>query len=158
MSKRALATVLGLLIVALLAGACGGGGEEPTATPRPAPTDTSPPTDTPPPTPIYRTFFGDVPTAAAGDGPGEVAQVIHKENPYRFEPDNFDWQVGKTITLEFAVPTEFHTFNVDGLGIEIFINAGESVQQDVTPSTAGTFKLYCVPHETLGMVGEVRVS
>ena len=152
MSKRALASVLGLLIVALLVGACGGGGGEPTA----------PPTNTPLPTRSSESrgdkFFDDAPTTIPGNGPGELVQVIHNENPYRFEPDNFDWQVGKTITLEFAVSTEFHTFNVDDLGIEIFINAGESVQQDITPSTAGTFKLYCVPHETLGMVGEVRVS
>ena len=138
MVKRVLATFLLVLLVGLLVGACGGGDSDPTATPSPTATPTQP--------------------SDGGTATGEIVNVVQKENPYVFEPDNYDFELNKAYTLVFAPPGEFHTFNVDALGIEIFINAGENVQQDITPSTAGTFKLYCVPHEALGMVGEVRVS
>ena len=56
------------------------------------------------------------------------------------------------------MPGEFHTFTVKELEIDIFINAGESVQEVVTFDQEGTFELVCIPHEALGMVGEVRVG
>ena len=37
-------------------------------------------------------------------------------------------------------------------------DAGESYEFTVTFETPGTYKLYCVPHETLGMIGEVNVQ
>lgn len=97
-------------------------------------------------------------TTTSSSGAGELFKVIQKENPYIFEPETIDWTLNKTYTLEFTDVNEFHTFNVDELGIEVYVNAGETVTQDVTPSVAGSFKLYCVPHESLGMVGTVNVA
>tara|TARA_Y100000994_G_C15657341_1_gene427984 strand:- start:334 stop:804 length:471 start_codon:yes stop_codon:yes gene_type:complete len=97
-------------------------------------------------------------TSSASAGAGELVKIGQKENPYIFEPDTLDWTLNKTYTLEFTDVNEFHTFNVDELGIEVYVNAGETVTQDVTPSVAGSFKLYCVPHESLGMVGTVNVA
>ncbi|MFL2627248.1 MAG: plastocyanin/azurin family copper-binding protein [Dehalococcoidia bacterium] len=97
-------------------------------------------------------------TATTSSGAGELVKVIQKENPYIFEPETIDWTLNKTYTLEFTDVNEFHTFNVDELGIEVYVNAGETVTQDVTPSVAGSFKLYCVPHESLGMVGTINVA
>ena len=141
MRKGVLATLIPLLSLAVLAAACGGGGDGPTATPRPAPTNTPAAATISPPS-----------------GGGEVVNITQTENPYVFIPDTYDLALGKTYTLKFVPTNEFHTFNVDELGIEIFINVGESVQQDITPTEAGTFKLYCVPHQGLGMVGEIRVQ
>ena len=89
---------------------------------------------------------------------GTNIKVIQTENPYVFIPDTYEFELGKKYTLVFEPPGEFHTFNVDELGIEFFVNAGEEVRQEITPSTAGTFRLYCIPHESLGMVGQVTVS
>ena len=148
MRQKLLATFVLTLSVAILAGACGGGDDE-EPTPRPSNTNT--------PVPATAT---DTPTQPAGNGTstGQVVNVTQTENPYVFEPDAYDFELGKTYTLIFSAPGEFHTFNVDELGIEIFVNAGENVQQDITPSVAGSFKLYCIPHQSLGMVGTVTVS
>ena len=85
-------------------------------------------------------------------------EVVHGENPYVFIPDTLDLELGKTYTLDFNVPTELHTFTVPELGIDIFINAGEKVTEDITINQAGEFELICTPHLTLGMVGTVTVS
>ena len=147
MKKPVLAMFLLVLIVGLVAGACGNGDDDPTATPRPAATNT--PTATTPPS--------DSPTATGG-GDGIPINVINRTNPYVFEPKDFDFKVGTTYTLTIEGQDEFHTFTVDSLGIDISINAGETVTFEFTPTQAGTFKLVCIPHEALGMVGEVRVS
>ena len=141
-------SILGLLIaVALIAAGCNGGSEpEPTPTTPPAtPTPTAAPTDT---------GGGN----GSSGGTGELLSVVHGENPYVFIPDTLDLELGKTYTLDFNVPTEFHTFTLPELGIDIFVNAGEKVTEDITINQAGEFKLVCIPHETLGMVGTVTVS
>lgn len=89
---------------------------------------------------------------------GEVVKIVMTENPYRFQPDTFNFQVGKTYVLTFPAPKEFHTFTVRDLGIDILINAGESVTKSVMPNKTGQFKLVCTPHEGLGMVGQVNVQ
>ncbi len=137
-------SIFGLLIVvALIAAGCNGGSE-------PEPTPTTPPaTSTPTPS-------STEPTQPSGTG--ERLEVIHGESPYVFIPDTLDLELGKTYTLDFNVPTELHTFTVPELGIDIFINAGEKVTEDITINQAGEFELICTPHLTLGMVGTVTVS
>ncbi|MFH1141320.1 MAG: plastocyanin/azurin family copper-binding protein [Chloroflexota bacterium] len=46
----------------------------------------------------------------------------------------------------------------EAASVDIVVNVGETVQQTITPTKAGTFKLICVPHEGLGMVGQVIVK
>ncbi len=140
------ASIFALLIIAvtLIAAGCNGGSPAPTATPTPAPA-------TPTPTPS-----STEPTQPSGTG--ERLEVIHGESPYVFIPDTLDLELGKTYTLDFNVPTELHTFTVPELGIDIFINAGEKVTEDITINQAGEFELICTPHLTLGMVGTVTVS
>ena len=146
--KRRLLLPAGLsIILALVIVGCGGG-EAPTPTP-------VPPTATPVPAPtVAPASSGE--TAASGSG--EVVKINLTENPYSYVPDGFNFTVGTTYTLDFAPPGEFHTFTVTDLGIDIFINANEAVTSDITPNTAGTFDLTCVPHEALGMVGSVTVA
>ncbi|MBI2172218.1 MAG: cupredoxin domain-containing protein [Chloroflexi bacterium] len=134
---------VGALLLTLSLGlvACGGGSaSKPTATP---------------------TKAAATPTKAATtpSGGGEVVQVTLTDAPkYTFVPDKLSFQSGKTYTLQFNAPKEFHTFTVGALGIDIFINPNEAVKADITPGKAGTFKLICIPHEGLGMIGEVTVS
>ena len=135
------ASILGLLIAAsLIATGCNG-------SPEPTPTPTPPPAT---PTPS--------PSAAPTQPGGELLSVVHGENPYVFIPDTLDLEMGKTYTLDFNVPTEFHTFTLSELGIDIFVNAGEKVTEDITINQVGVFELVCTPHLTLGMVGTVTVS
>jgi len=139
------APLIALGIAAALVGlamACGGGGAaSPTATQRAA-TPTTQAAATPTTQPVG----------------GNVVSIELTENPYRFIPDSFDFKVGQTYTLSFNMPLEFHTFTVDELGIDITIDAGQKVTMQITPDKAGTFRLVCIPHEALGMVGEVRVT
>lgn len=138
------AYILGLLLIAATLIAAGCGGSEPTATPT-----TPPATSTPTPS-------STEPTQPSGGG--ELVEVIHGESPYVFIPDTLDLELGKTYTLDFNVPTELHTFTLPELGIDIFINAGEKVTEDITINQVGVFELVCTPHLTLGMVGTVTVS
>ena len=146
--KRRLLLPAGLsIILAIVISGCGGG-DAPTATP-------VPPTATPIPAPTVATSSSAETTPS---GSSEVVSINLTENPYTYVPDGFNFGVGTTYTLSFAPPSEFHTFTVTDLGIDIFINANEAVTSDITPSTAGTFDLLCVPHEALGMVGTVTVA
>ena len=147
MEKPVLAMVLLVLIVGLVAGACGS--SDPTATPRPAATPV--PTNTP-------TVEATQPPAGDGSATGEVVNITLTEHPFSFQPDGIDLKVGTTYALTFNAPNEFHSFTVDDLDLDISINAGDPVVFEFTPTQAGTFDLICVPHEFLGMVGEVRVS
>ena len=147
MEKPVLAMVLLVLIVGLVAGACGS--SDPTATPRPAATPV--PTNTP-------TVEATQPPAGDGAATGEVVNITLTEHPFSFQPDGIDLKVGTTYALTFNAPHEFHSFTVDDLDLDISINAGDPVVFEFTPTQAGTFDLICVPHEFLGMVGEVRVS
>lgn len=136
-----------IAIMALMLVTMGCGGSEPVPTPTPT-TAPAPPTPTAVP---QQSSSGDT-------GTGEVINVTHGENPYKFMPNSFDFELGETYILKFSPPGEFHTFTVKDLAIDMFINAGETTQLEITPSQVGTFKLICVPHETNGMVGEIRVT
>ena len=134
-----------LLLVALaglVAGAC--------STPTPTPVVTLPPTQPPEPT-------GTMPPCEGGTGAAEAISIELTENPYKFRPNAFDFKVCTTYALTFSVPGELHTFTVDDLDLDISISAGETVVFEFTPTQAGTFRLICLPHEALGMVGGVRV-
>ena len=87
-----------------------------------------------------------------------TVQVALEEDPYRFEPSEFTCEAGETLTLVLTGDREFHTFTIDELGIDIFVNAGETITQEITCDKPGTFKLICIPHEALGMVGTVTVG
>ncbi len=137
-----------LLLGAAACGGSGGGGAAPTPT-------------------KAATQAGSTPTKApGGTATGEIVLVRQTEAPnlYRFIPDTYNLELGKAYTLSFEKSKEFHTFTVKDLtikeaaGVDIFINVGETVQQTITPTKAGTFKLFCLPHEGLDMVGKVIVK
>lgn len=134
-----------VLTVLMFTAACGGGEQAPAPTPIISSNALASPTATTAP-------------AANAAAVGEIVKVGLKENPYVFAPVTYSFEKGKTYTLDFEAPGEFHTFTVEELGINIFINANEAIQQSITPSLVGSFNLVCVPHETSGMLGTVTVS
>ena len=144
-------TFLGIVLLAVLTlgiAACGGGVEDPTPTP----------TATIAPTPTQSTDGGDM--TDGGAATGAVVNIINSEKPYLFNPDSFDFQVGTTYVLTFAPVAEFHTFTVEELGLNINIFPGDPLKVEFTPTAdqVGTFNLFCVPHQAVGMVGEVTVQ
>lgn len=139
MRVKFLLTIGVLLALSVAAAGCGGGEE---ATPTQAPAATATPTQ----------------SAGVAKPAGDVVNVQLTENPYTFNPADLTFEVGKAYTLSFPEPGEFHTFTVAELGIDIFINAGESVSNPVTFDQVGTFELVCVPHEATGMVGTITVQ
>ena len=87
----------------------------------------------------------------------EVQMLDAGEN-YVYEPADLTFKVGERITFKITSETEFHTFTIDELDLYETADAGESYEFTITFETAGTYRLYCVPHETLGMIGEVIVQ
>ena len=122
-----------------------------TALPTPTPISTSPSAA---PAPA-------APAASAPSIPDGAVRVINKDpggsGKYEFDPAKFAFEVGQEVTFAVTAETEFHTFNVDELGIDVSMDAGETKVFTFTFHKAGVYKLFCIPHESLGMVGEIVV-
>ena len=77
---------------------------------------------------------------------------------YRFDPAELRFKAGQEVTFFLTGETEFHTFTVEELGIDVSLEAGEIVEYTYTFDEPGTFELTCIPHELLGMTGEIVVE
>lgn len=152
--KLRLTLGLALGAVAVLVMACGGDKEpvatQPTAAARqvttPAPAAPPPPAPVPPPTSTSRT-----PSA----GPAVAVRMVDPGPNYSFNPKRTEVSEGQVIKL--VAGKEFHTFTVKDLGIDAIVAAGADVEVKVPAGKKGTFKVICLPHEALGMVGELVV-
>jgi plastocyanin len=91
-----------------------------------------------------------------------VFEVVNRDTggsgKYEFSPSEMTFKVGETVSFRVSAETEFHTFNVDDLGIDQAIDGGQSVEFTHTFDKAGTFKLVCLVHEASGMVGTITVQ
>ena len=76
---------------------------------------------------------------------------------YAFDPKEFTFSVGDSVEFTVTAETEFHTFTVDELGIDEVVLGGETITFTYTFDEAGEFKLFCIPHQSLGMVGTITV-
>ena len=130
-----LAALVGIVFLAAVA--CGGGDD---ATPTP------PPAATPTPTPAGPRVIDVINHDLAGSG------------DYFFEPKEFTFSVGETVTFNILAETEYHTFTSDDLGIDWDVQSGESGTFEYTFDRAGTFKLICLVHELNGMTGTITVQ
>ena len=94
--------------------------------------------------------------------PEGALHVINRDGggsgEYRFDPSGFSFEVGQEVTFALTAETEFHTFTVEELDIDVSINARETVLFTFTFAEPGTFELICIPHQSLGMVGEIVVA
>ncbi len=88
----------------------------------------------------------------------EVREIKIDLSNYKFEPSSITVKKGEKIKLILTSKDIYHTFTVDELGINIEVFPGQTVTKEIVPNKSGTFKLYCVPHESLGMVGEFSVE
>ncbi|MSQ40900.1 MAG: hypothetical protein EXR55_04450 [Dehalococcoidia bacterium] len=143
MHLRNLALVLLVSLMAVALAACGGGTAAPTAT-------TAPPAPTAPP--------AQMPA-------GALDYTIHLMNvsgAYAFDPKNLTLTAGKSYTIKLVPDGEFHTWTVKNPAGGNFINAQvlPNTPQTITfiAPAAGTYKLVCIPHEALNMVGQITTK
>ncbi|MDA1189922.1 MAG: cupredoxin domain-containing protein [Chloroflexi bacterium] len=156
MMRKLLATLTMIGLVALIAAACGA--PPPSAPATPTPLRESPPT----PPRVEQTVE---PTASTGNGQtgtGKGVEVILADpggsGSYIFIPDTLTFKAGETISFDLIGETEFHTFTVEELGIDEAVGGGETGQFTFTFDKPGTYTLICIPHEALGMVGQIIVE
>ena len=149
--------ILAAVTAALLAAACG---SDPDPTPIP---QLSPP----PPPAAQPATPADTPAStasvAAGCSEGDISFKVENQDPggsgsYVFAPKDLTFNVGDSVCFSLSAETEFHTFTVDELGIDIDLEPGASKTHSFTFTKAGSFKLTCIPHEALGMVGTIKVQ
>ena len=104
----------------------------------------------------------DSSTTSSTGGDVTKVKVVNRDpagsGKYEFSRTDFQFKVGETVEFTVSAETEFHTFNVDELGIDKSLSGGETITFTHTFSKAGEFKLYCVPHETNGMLGKIVVK
>ena len=153
--KRTIPLMLlgGLLSLAFVA--CGGGDNEPVGAGQPA---------SPSPVPRAPTAEpADNGVTGGGQEQGGTEVFITLQDPsgsgsYAFDPADSTFSVGDTVTFVLESETEFHTFTVEELGINVSTPGGATQETTFTFDTAGTFKLICIPHQALGMVGTITVQ
>ena len=149
----ALVVVAGLSAVAFAA--CSGIGVAETAEVQPA---------SPPPVPRAPSDAAD--GAAGGDDGPQVRGTevfVSMQDPggsgeYIYDPAEFTFAVGDVITFVIESESEFHTFTVPDLDINVSVQSGMTLDSTYTFDSAGTYELICVPHQALGMVGTITVQ
>jgi plastocyanin len=77
---------------------------------------------------------------------------------YMYSPTEITVSRGETLELVLVSQNEFHSFTADDLDIDVEVEAGESDTLVFTFDQPGTFDFICVPHESLGMVGQIIVQ
>ena len=105
----------------------------------------------------------ETPTAAPEPSiPDGAVTVINRDQSgsgeYRFDPSELTFKVGEEVTFALVAQTELHTFTVDELGIDVFIDPGTTELFTFEFAKAGTYNLICIPHESLGMTGQIVVE
>ena len=77
---------------------------------------------------------------------------------YQFDPSALTFEVGEVVNFRLDSETEFNTFTVETLGLNVALEKGETVEFSFAFQEAGTYTLVCIPHETLGMLGTTVVQ
>jgi plastocyanin len=158
--KRLVPVLALVALVGLIAVACGEGTPAASPTATPARSSPSPVVKAPTPTTEPVAKESEQPKETTAEGARVVVELEDpgKSGKYAFDPSKFTFKVGDTVNFKLVAETEFHTFTADDLKIDQSVDAGQTVEFSHTFDKAGTFKLYCIPHETLGMVGEITVQ
>jgi plastocyanin len=80
-----------------------------------------------------------------------------KSGEYVYDPAELTFERGEQVTLVMTSEGEFHTFTVEELEIDVHVDAWKSKALTYTFDRPGTYRLVCIPHETLGMTGVINV-
>ena len=79
---------------------------------------------------------------------GDLEGVVNK----RFSVDQYKSKMGDDRNIMVLA------FTVDDLGIDVEVEAGETSELVFTFDEPGTYDFICLPHESLGMVGQIIVQ
>jgi len=77
---------------------------------------------------------------------------------YEFSPSVFEFKVKDKVTFALTSETEFHTFTISELNIDVEIETGQTEIFTFDFDKPGKYRIFCIPHESLGMVGEIIVE
>ena len=96
---------------------------------------------------------------------GTPVPVVNRDpagsGEYAFDPSEFVFTTGDTVTFQLTAETELHNFSAEGLEIDIDINgAGSPGAKETlvfTFNNPGTYRVFCLYHEAQGMVGTITV-
>lgn len=96
--------------------------------------------------------------ARPGQGGNAGGAIDLEANDNDFVPATIDAKAGD-ITIEMRNTGKApHTFTNADLKVDVNANAGETATIKLTGVKPGTYKIICKYHETIGMVGELKVS
>ena len=62
------------------------------------------------------------------------------------------------MEFTFTSESQFHTFTVDGLGIDAEVGGAAVADFKFTFTQSGAYRVNCIPHQSLGMVGLITVQ
>ena len=110
--------------------------------------------------PVVPTTIIDTQVSSPTTDPKEIEIITVKvsSNPYLYEPNTYNLQVGKTYRFMIEGDAEFHTFTSTDLGVNVNVFAETNETVDIVASKVGTFTLICIPHELQGMTGTIMVQ
>jgi plastocyanin len=102
-------------------------------------------------------------TVAQDGCEGGTSRTVALQDPggsgeYMFDPSALSFKKGECVNFTFTSESEFHTFTVEALDLDVSVDGGASENVAFTFDVAGEYELVCVPHELLGMVGTITVS
>lgn len=101
----------------------------------------------------------DAEASSAGSSDRSIDVLMQDEGGnYVYTPAEITVSTGETLELVLTSQNEFHSFTVDDLGIDMEVEAGETEELVFTFDKPGTYDFICIPHETLGMVGQIIVQ
>ena len=105
----------------------------------------------------------DEETGAQSDCEDDITRKVILQDPagtgdYRFDPSELNFTKGECVSFTLTSETEFHTFTVEALDIDVSVDGGMTERTSFTFDAPGEYKLTCIPHELLGMVGTITVS
>ncbi len=89
--------------------------------------------------------------------------AVNLEDPggsgkYLFAPSPLSFKVGEAVNFTLNAETELHTFTVEELEIDNCADAGQTVTFSFTFDKAGSYRLFCIPHWSLGMETTITIQ
>lgn len=103
------------------------------------------------------------PPKSTNIGSGTPVEVLLQDvggiGKYQFSPADFTFDAGETVTFTLSSETEYHTFTIDSLNVDIEVDANTTEHLTYTFKDPGTYEITCIPHGGAnGMTGTITVN